>query len=756
VINIQRSTPSPHPRSSEPSSQAPSDTDGEEYAQLPSGMRTPAPGPSGTSSSLETVQEVSQPNTPGPNLDMAIERLSQASGANEAASKSDPAIHKKNGGNSESGSDSGSVKLNTRRSSSVAPTPSLHSRQSSTALKFSKGHTTGETSSKHMTVEEEEVDSIPRVALGLNPAGPSVSASLKTKQSSETIRPKKEKKKTSRKQPPTGTGEPPLLSTNKPRPPKLRHCQSIRSVYSASNRSQGRLSGQGPYMEEIGMTSPQHAPGLSKRSPSVTVHMTNLLTGGLRPASSKADIFEAKVASAVEEADSSDSDETFVYDSNPPDVSDRPRRYHSRTPSATSMISQLDRNGLRSLHGLMDNSSVGPTPAVKRSMKFANTYISNGVDTFTVDEDGKGTGRSNAGSARGTGRHHHAGRWSRNSGGGSHLSLFDNESPFPNAARSKLSGSASRPSSNPPSPRFPPPPRSVPSNGNSKRQMAMVSRYDLDDTTTGADDERTPLLSINPNRSIRSTRSRRPRESRDLESSRAYRPGPSFLNRFASCLVLTVMLLLVITGAIGFMFATSQPLTHMELVKISNVLASEQELMMDITVRAHNPNIVVVSVDAADLEIFAKSPHAGTDSEWWRRPRGDEFEILDDPPNDPPPDMDKPSNHSAPNMRLGNVVNIDSPLNFEGSFFRAGNSMASAELRLARPGNDTDGGSERWERIIGDEFTLIVKGVLKYTLPLSQRIRSATVTAQTLVTPNSANDPTIRPPNGTHAEIGIS
>lgn len=678
VINIQRSTPSPHPRSSEPSSQAPSDTDGEEYAQLPSGMRTPAPGPSGTSSSLETVQEVSQPNTPGPNLDMAIEKLSAASGANEAASKSDPAIHKKNGGNSESGSDSGSVKINTRRSSSVAPTPSLHSRQSSTALKFSKGHTTGETSSKHITVEEEAVDSIPRVALGLNPAGPSVNASLKTKQSSETIRPKKEKKKTSRKQPPTGT------------------------------------------------------------------------------ASSKADIFEAKVASAVEEADSSDSDETFVYDSNPPDVSDRPRRYHSRTPSAASMVSQLDRNGLRSLHGLMDSSSSGPNPAVKRSMKFANTYTSNGVDTFTVEEDGKGTGRSTAGSARGTGRHHHAGRWSRNAGGGSHLSLFDNESPFPNAARAKMSGSASRPSSNPPSPRFPPPPRSVPSNGNTKRQMAMVGRYDIDNTTTGADDERTPLLNVNPNRSIRSTRSRRTRDSRDLEESRAYRPRPSFLNRFASCLVLTVMLLLVITGAIGFMFATSQPLLHMELVNISNVLASEQELMMDITVRAHNPNIVVVSVDAADLEIFAKSPHAGTDSEWWRHPRGDEFEILDDPPNDPPPDMDKPSNHSALNMRLGNIVNIDSPLNFEGSFFRAGNSMASAELRLARPGNDTDGGSERWERIIGDEFTLIVKGVLKYTLPLSQRVRSATVTGQTRVTPNSANDPTLRPPNGTNAEIGIS
>lgn len=728
---------------------------------LPSGMRTPARGPSGTSSTLETVQEVSQPNTPGPNLDMAIAKLSQAAAASsEMASRSDPAVHMpsrtgRNGTNSESGSDSGSVKATTRRSSSVAPPPVLHSRQSSTALKFGgKGHTTGETSSKHITVEEEEVNTMPRVTLGLKDPGQGVSGSLKTKPSSETIRPKKEKKKTTRKQPTSGTGEPSnLLNT---RPPKLRHSQSTRSISSAvsSCRSPVKLHGQGSHTEAA--TSPQQPSKLALRSPSITAHMTNLLTGGPRVASSKADIFEAKVASAVEEANSSDSDETFVYDSNPPDVSDRPRRYHSRTPSATSMVSQLDRNGLRNIHTLVEGTTAA-NPAIRKNMKFVNTYNSNGAESMTGEDDGNGgISRSNSGSARGTGRHHHhAGRWGRGNGS-NHLSLFDNESPFPNAARSKLSGATSRVSSNPPSPRFPPH-RSVPMNGN-KRQMTMVGGYDMDDTTTGADDERTPLIhNGNSIRSNRSPRSRRIQREQDLESRSYHRQRPSFLNRFASCLVLTVMLLLVITGAIGFMFATSQPLLDMELVNISNVLASGQELMMDITVRAHNPNIVVVSVDAADLEVFAKSRHAGTDSEWWRSPHGDGFDILDDPPNDPPvgPPEGPPGNKSAPNMRLGNIVTLDSPLNFEGSFFRSGLSLASGELRLARPGNDTDGGSERWERILNDEFLLIVKGVLKYTLPLSQRIRSATVTAQTKVKPNSANDPTLRP-NGTDFEIGIS
>ncbi|KAK7942967.1 uncharacterized protein PG986_012080 [Apiospora aurea] len=758
AINVQRATPSPNPRPSEASSQAVSDAEGDDGAMLPSGMRTPARGPSGASSTLETVQEVSQPNTPGPDLNMAIQKLSQAAVAtSEMASRSDSAVNRpgipgRNGANSESGSDSGSVKATTRRSSSVAP-PLLQSRQSSSALKFAgKGHTTGETSSKHITVEEEEVNSMPRVALGLKEPGQSVSGSLKTKPSSETIRPKKEKKKVTRKQPTSGTGEPPNLLIS--RPPKLRHTQSTRSISSvvSSCRSPSKLSGQGSYTDVV--TSPQQLSKTALRSPSITAQMTNLLTRGPRVASSKADIFEAKVASAVEEANSSDSDETFVYDSNPPDVSDRPRRYHSRTPSATSMVSQLDRNGLRNIHPLVEGS-VATNPAIKKNMKFVNTYNSNGAESMTGEDDGNGTSRSNAGSARGTGRHHHhAGRWGRGNGS-SHLSLFDNESPFPNAARSKLSGNTSRVSSNPPSPRFPPH-QSRPMNGN-KRQMAMVGSYDMDDTTTGADDERTPLIhNGNSMRSNRSPRSRRVQREQDLESRSYHRPRPSFLNRFASCLVLTVMLLLVITGAIGFMFATSQPLLDLELVKISNVLASEQELMMDITVRAHNPNIVVVSVDAADLEVFAKSPHAGTDSEWWRSPHGDDFDILDDPPNDPPVGPpEPPGNKSAPNMRLGNIVTLDSPLNFEGSFFRAGISMASGELRLARPGNDTDGGSERWEHILNDEFLLIVKGVLKYTLPLSQRIRSATVTAQTKVKPNSANDPTLRP-NGTDYEIGIS
>ncbi|KAM7185839.1 vacuolar segregation protein 7 [Rhypophila sp. PSN 637] len=474
-------------------------------------------------------------------------------------------------------------------------------------------------------------------------------------------------------------------------------------------------------------------------------------------ASSKADIFEAKVASAVEEANSSDSEETFVYDSNPPDARDRPQRFHSRTPSATSMASQVDRTGMRSIHTVMESSNHPIT--VKKSMKFVNTYNSNTNEgPAGVEDDGRGTGRSNVGSTRGTARHHHHfGRWGRNGGGNGHPSLFAEHSPF--GVSGAPANNGSRQSSAPPSPRY----ASRGAIANGKRGTHLSAGYDLDDTTTGADDERTPLI---PSSTVRSSRSGRLRP-RAFHSARAveaqsYRSPPSVLNRFASCLVLTVMLLLVVSGAIGFMFATSQPLDSIALVSMDQVVASQQELMLDLTVKAHNPNVVVVVVDAADIEVFAKSPHAGTDSEWWRHThpgeiepaegkeaRGGQINLAADAPGEAPPD------EAAPNMRLGTITKFNSPLSFEGYFFHSGISFSTGEVRLKNPGNGTYLGPERWEKILQDEFTLILKGVLKYSLPLSQRIRTAKINGEVVVKANAANNPVVPPTTINHG-ISIS
>ncbi|UKZ75193.1 hypothetical protein TrVFT333_002869 [Trichoderma virens FT-333] len=442
-----------------------------------------------------------------------------------------------------------------------------------------------------------------------------------------------------------------------------------------------------------------------------------LAVGPKPDGSSKADIFEAKIANAVDEANTSDSEETFVYDSNPLTLAIEPR-------AASTLALLVQHNHV---------------PAPKKSMKFSNTYVNGPINDgmLTGDEDGRGTGRSASGSGRGTVRqHHHIGRWGRQPGNG-HASLFDNESPFQNNPRPKMVNS--RHSSGPPSPRNHPSMRGPLS---SKRSaIHMSSSYDLDETT-GADDEHTPLLE---NGRSRGRFRRGPHNLRQAESQ-SYSRRSSYLNRFAACLVLTMMFLLVITGAIGFMFATSQPLSDIEIVSIHNVVTSEQVLMFDVTVKAHNPNIVVVTIDHANLEIFAKSEYGGADSDWWDNPEGPKDNLVrpfDDPVNDPttPGGEDE----TKPNILLGRITEFDSPLTFEGSLFHQGLSSSTGEMQLPYPGNGTAGGSKRWERIYQNEFDLIVKGVVKYTLPLSARIRSATVSGRTTVKPNSANNPPKKP-----------
>lgn len=169
-------------------------------------MRTPVRG------ALETVQEVSLPNSPNPTHDAALlekvkEKLSNSVNHSESVLgdvrtlRARPIL-----ANHESGSDSSHNRADQRRTPSVPPP--LVSRQSSTvSTKQVKSKQDGSTQS--MTVETETVPSVPQVALATGPKIEGVNGTLKTKQSSETIRPKKEKKKTTRKQPAvnSGTGE---------------------------------------------------------------------------------------------------------------------------------------------------------------------------------------------------------------------------------------------------------------------------------------------------------------------------------------------------------------------------------------------------------------------------------------------------------------------------------------------------------------------------------------------------------------------
>jgi hypothetical protein len=141
------------------------------------------------------------------------------------------------------------------------------------------------------------------------------------------------------------------------------------------------------------------------------------------------------------------------------------------------------------------------------------------------------------------------------------------------------------------------------------------------------------------------------------------------------------------------------------------------------------------------MVVFAKSKYAGTDHEWWKKPhdmmrRG--TRARDYGSSDPPPSRDDPN--SDPNLDIGHVYELYSPLTFDGSPFKGSIFQSVGQIRVDHPGNKTTpAGSERWGRVVQHEFDLIVQGTLKYSLPLSQKIRRISVKGRVTVKPNAAN-----------------
>lgn len=733
-------------------------------------MRTPNRGTSVSGSTLETVRESSVPPTPAIGPGRVQAEGKQGSDRPERIDE-DPAgdaLGKDAPTKPESGSESGGNRSAGARNEHKGPGPKtaamtnssakpqiMHTKQSSTQLHPAKGKTGSESTVKNMTVETETVSSIPQVAFGGGagersmPSRTDTGGSVRLKPSVETIRPKKEKKKVVRKAPSINSGTGGFQSRRfhhhhtHARPPSPTISLSISSPDFASGFAMGYSKAESNLRKSNAKDKlTQSNLGQSPSTPSSPSSST-LIKFRVRTASSKADIFEAKVASALDQTNSSDSDETFVYESNPPEpFSARPHRFHSRTPSATSMASQIDPYGNRARQE--GHHSI----AGKKSMKFTNNPYT------AIDPSEEGTVRGPNHSRRTTGgnaTHHHIGRHGR----GGHTSLFDQESPFPGAAkplRSAVSNVAQL-SSRPSSPRSPHVLR-VPGSGKRPKESLV---YDLEGE--GADDERTPLIG--------STRSGRNRVRRPLSGSsrRSYTTEKEhrFCRRVTAYVSLGTLLALLVAAVVAVLILCSQPLRSVYVKDIQNVLASEQEMMLDLHVHATNPNLLAVQVTAIDVYIFAKSKHVGTGQAWRDQhphiPRfphqsrsepamyenqlqksrhtrktyeDSNFHTTDSPIDDPLPD---PGTDSQ-TMLLGRIFEFDSPLIFEPSPFRRHSQSSIGEVRLAKPGNSTEeGGSDRWEKVLLYDFELKVNGYMRYTSPLGTKTRSAKIVGSVTVHP---------------------
>jgi hypothetical protein len=222
--------------------------------------------------------------------------------------------------------------------------------------------------------------------------------------------------------------------------------------------------------------------------------------------------------------------------------------------------------------------------------------------------------------------------------------------------------------------------------------------------------------------------------------------------------MVTLLLLVLCIGLGTFVMALNRPLVGVSVRHIQNVLASEQELMLDLDVRATNPNLFAITVNDLDINVFAKSKYAGTTAvcqegygqpflTWMARREqllggnGSAYRVTGgvDQGTDPIPDP----KGDPQTMFLGEIFDFDSPLVFEPSPLRRTPTSSVGEVRLAKPGNKTEEcGSARWERVIQHPFELHVRGIIKYQLPISSRTRSASIESQVDVLPklNTAGD----------------
>ncbi|KAK0875038.1 Vacuolar inheritance and morphology protein [Friedmanniomyces endolithicus] len=769
-INVQSATPQ--------SSTPPAKPGGEEVKRVEQQLQPPpkaassSRGPSGKSI-LETVQENSADTiSASPAAVQAVADLKPLTKITEedktAATKREGPEPEKHTQPGESGSESAGSKLDRTRGRKqsltqpkVNPRPANPVKSSYTPLQSAKSRQQSE--GKHnMTVETETVQSIPQSALNAGDRTGSgrndPSGSIRLKPSNETIRPKKERKKPTQKARSINQG------TGMYRSSLLVHRESFEDA--RDDTTVVSSSGSSSVEEEARKKRGASYARRWQRMMSFALHKSYDRTFSnkrLRKASSKADIFEARVASAVEQENTSDSDETFVYESNPPEPQRRPR-HHSRTPSVTSSHSMTDqqRGGIRNFGDMMDEQQ--RKVAGKRSMKFSNNPYN---DVNSPD------------SKNGTVRSHQARHFGKFGRGGSHASsMYEPESPFTQASKLR-SGHLNTRQSRPNSPRSP---QSIQQQQQHRPSGLFSGRkteqWDFDGE--GADDERTPL--VGTVRTPRGVARHRRLESGDtvqtIDEYYGVRREPRF-GRFGGCLLGLCVLTAVILSAVAFLVMSNRPMYDVRICKIENVLASEQEIMLDLFVGAVNPNALSITVMDVDLNVFAKSRHAGSDlnasahdtsqrtarrrrktelsaeekapakagnpNPWqdmsghWHAPSGGVDRGTDpDPPND---DDDNDQEKDAQTMLLGRILHFDQALAFEGSPIKRHAHFSLGELRLMRPGNRTEvGGSERWERTLLHPFELVVRGVLKYQLPVSGREQSVSVGASVVVHPEEGVD----------------
>jgi hypothetical protein len=469
---------------------------------------------------------------------------------------------------------------------------------------------------------------------------------------------------------------------------------------------------------------------------------SRLAAGG---GNSKAEIFAAKIASAVDEADSSDSDETFVYESSSHnDSSNRPRFHRNlssssiqppQLPSATASATALPAPPSSTAPpqsqpsaatagnaGVQQKETTAPTTGINKAnslpVSYGNAYRNNSFSSPRFSKATPATASQKSPFLRATSSRY-----------------FEGSNPGNNKLHRWRSGSYA-------------------DDDDEDEELGEGGEGDIDDDDEYVDYSETTPLRPNNSSGYRSIRRARKNGGLVVYSPHNYRrKSPSLRYYMFRRFLWMTLAILCILGAgfvLGFLLASSKPLDTLEVEEIFDIIISDQELAFDMSLEAINPGFLAVDIFKTDLDVFARSPYAKDEPD----------EALMD---------DASSSHT---LLLGNVQHFNAPVTFEGGFFNKVVQSAVGDVKLMNPGknvtdnddddddgganrtlaqandkspydsyesnneNDLDSGQKKWVRLSSHPFDLIVRGILRYDLLFGRGQRTVSVVKSVHVDPN--------------------
>lgn len=200
-------------------------------------------------------------------------------------------------------------------------------------------------------------------------------------------------------------------------------------------------------------------------------------------------------------------------------------------------------------------------------------------------------------------------------------------------------------------------------------------------------------------------------------------------------LVFTLLVLTMIT--LGFVFQTSRSLENVTLTNITNIVVSEQELVMDLLLKAGNPNILpVVAGDHLTIDVFARSDHFNDLLRPKTKRVGKKRAIPFWPPSwdkdsedkegeDEPKPKVTPNVTEGTSLLLGTITNLEAPLTFPPTTFKKiPFTTQKGQMKLVAPAANATDGHEKWKKCIMFPFELILRGTMKYRAPIGGRERA--------------------------------